>query len=102
MPQNQRQLRQVPFACGQVEVRMAHATSLDLNEDFTRARPWIFHVFDDQRSAGLAKHGSFHRQGFDALDRKSTRLNSSHGYISYAVFCLKKKTKPGLADLSRN
>src|SRR3989449_4266021 len=29
-----------------------------------------------------------HREG---QDRKSTRLNSSHGYISYAVFCLKKK-----------
>src|SRR5256884_2740808 len=29
-----------------------------------------------------------------SLDRKSTRLNSSHGYISYAVFCLKKKIKP--------
>src|SRR5205809_3529489 len=28
----------------------------------------------------------------DRLDRKSTRLNSSHGYISYAVFCLKKKS----------
>src|SRR5205809_5070514 len=28
----------------------------------------------------------------DRRDRKSTRLNSSHGYISYAVFCLKKKT----------
>src|SRR5687768_17904415 len=28
-----------------------------------------------------------------ATDRKSTRLNSSHGYISYAVFCLKKKNK---------
>src|SRR5256884_6721319 len=27
-----------------------------------------------------------------SADRKSTRLNSSHGYISYAVFCLKKKT----------
>src|SRR5687768_18187159 len=27
----------------------------------------------------------------DTSDRKSTRLNSSHGYISYAVFCLKKK-----------
>src|SRR2546422_4035611 len=27
------------------------------------------------------------------VDRKSTRLNSSHGYISYAVFCLKKKKK---------
>src|SRR5205809_6005120 len=32
--------------------------------------------------------------GFGAqVDRKSTRLNSSHGYISYAVFCLKKKKK---------
>src|SRR5205809_5476365 len=29
--------------------------------------------------------------GCGAGDRKSTRLNSSHGYISYAVFCLKKK-----------
>src|SRR5438128_8383874 len=29
----------------------------------------------------------------DVLDRKSTRLNSSHGSISYAVFCLKKKKK---------
>src|SRR2546422_7210062 len=28
---------------------------------------------------------------FQGKDRKSTRLNSSHGYISYAVFCLKKK-----------
>src|SRR2546422_753569 len=33
-----------------------------------------------------------HRLGRPAaVDRKSTRLNSSHGYISYAVFCLKKK-----------
>src|SRR2546422_8044451 len=30
------------------------------------------------------------------VDRKSTRLNSSHGYISYAVFCLKKKKKKTL------
>src|SRR2546429_2567216 len=34
------------------------------------------------------------------LDRKSTRLNSSHGYISYAVFCLKKKNKIMLVMLS--
>src|SRR5690606_42016861 len=33
-------------------------------------------------------------QGQDDRDRKSTRLNSSHVKISYAVFCLKKKTKP--------
>src|SRR2546422_5971678 len=32
-------------------------------------------------------------------DRKSTRLNSSHGYISYAVFCLKKK-KQTMRELS--
>src|SRR5438034_4572660 len=31
--------------------------------------------------------------GVEALDRKSTRLNSSHTVISYAVFCLKKKKK---------
>src|SRR2546429_361916 len=31
------------------------------------------------------------RKGQTCVDRKSTRLNSSHGYISYAVFCLKKK-----------
>src|SRR5688572_8673716 len=31
--------------------------------------------------------------GLNAIDRKSTRLNSSHSQISYAVFCLKKKTK---------
>src|SRR2546429_5537059 len=32
-------------------------------------------------------------QASSEVDRKSTRLNSSHGYISYAAFCLKKKTK---------
>src|SRR2546422_709475 len=34
-------------------------------------------------------------------DRKSTRLNSSHGYISYAVFCLKKKKKDKSTECSR-
>src|SRR2546422_3422974 len=34
--------------------------------------------------------------GSGPRDRKSTRLNSSHGYISYAVFCLKKKTENDL------
>src|SRR2546427_3700364 len=40
------------------------------------------------------------RVRFDDLDRKSTRLNSSHSQISYAVFCLKKKkTKPIRSNL---
>src|SRR5256886_12170564 len=34
-----------------------------------------------------------HQEGFLIEDRKSTRLNSSHSQISYAVFCLKKKTR---------
>src|SRR5438105_8674908 len=40
------------------------------------------------RRAHLARHT---RRKFGAADRKSTRLNSSHEWISYAVFCLKKK-----------
>src|SRR5205809_6072083 len=40
------------------------------------------------RATGLAIPSPVGRQ---RVDRKSTRLNSSHGYISYAVFCLKKK-----------
>src|SRR2546422_6614340 len=35
--------------------------------------------------------GALFCQSYFNRDRKSTRLNSSHGYISYAVFCLKKK-----------
>src|SRR5690606_41361255 len=41
--------------------------------------------FVDQWCAGIHRHAPF------AADRKSTRLNSSHVKISYAVFCLKKK-----------
>src|SRR3712207_4693596 len=37
-----------------------------------------------------------------ALDRKSTRLNSSHANISYAVFCLKKKTERKVSSLTSN
>src|SRR3712207_8947321 len=37
-----------------------------------------------------------------AIDRKSTRLNSSHANISYAVFCLKKKKKHILREAERN
>src|ERR1041385_9466568 len=49
----------------------------------TRSGPWM------QRVSGP---GSMRWVG----DRKSTRLNSSHGYISYAVFCLKKKKEGGV------
>src|SRR3989449_7939051 len=44
---------------------------------------------------GLSRTGSLERQ-----DRKSTRLNSSHGYISYAVFCLKKKKRQSVSNFT--
>src|SRR5947207_10472083 len=75
-------------------------TSLD--ED---ARRWVFVPAGDHAGAGfdgdvhqgqtqarVAKSGVAGYAG-DLLDRKSTRLNSSHTVISYAVFCLKKKKK---------
>src|SRR2546430_11478688 len=40
-------------------------------------------------------------EGAQAIDRKSTRLNSSHSQISYAVFCLKKKNQVGSVGCSR-
>src|SRR2546422_4969531 len=50
-------------------------------------------VYCDVVDVGVPHEGGryFAEQMATAQDRKSTRLNSSHGYISYAVFCLKKK-----------
>src|SRR5438045_7246534 len=54
-----------------------------------------------QRRGGARYHGHARRlHPAPRLDRKSTRLNSSHLGISYAVFCLKKKNLPGVARLS--
>src|SRR5438128_4877152 len=47
------------------------------------------------RVAAAALHGA------PKADRKSTRLNSSHGSISYAVFCLKKKKQKNTANHTR-
>src|SRR5689334_10589096 len=44
--------------------------------------------FEDRLDRGRGRFGS----ALEISDRKSTRLNSSHSSISYAVFCLKKKT----------
>src|SRR5438034_8520782 len=67
-------------------------------------------------SCGLAPHGSDSHSVFQATrrcqttcnqstwlleDRKSTRLNSSHTVISYAVFCLKKKKKKKITRISK-
>src|SRR2546422_6048462 len=48
---------------------------------------------DPSRPRGVASDSRSRCSTGSGRDRKSTRLNSSHGYISYAVFCLKKKTE---------
>src|SRR4051812_49481575 len=48
---------------------------------------------DDQRGGPGGRLDELHHGGDEVIDRKSTRLNSSHMSISYAVFCLKKKKK---------
>src|SRR5207249_9679708 len=53
---------------------------------------WTFETSCDELAARPLLDESALRGIADTLDRKSTRLNSSHVSISYAVFCLKKKT----------
>src|SRR5438876_1189514 len=56
---------------------------------------------DDLLIAGVAQVVRPIFRAYESLDRKSTRLNSSHPSISYAVFCLKKKNKPTSSTVSR-
>src|SRR2546427_5605602 len=60
----------------------------------------LFRSVTVREGVGEAHHGRPRRfqraalaEPIDRVDRKSTRLNSSHSQISYAVFCLKKKKK---------
>src|SRR2546429_5235089 len=59
-----------------------------------------------QKAARMAQAPPAEHHAAHDADRKSTRLNSSHGYISYAVFCLKKKknaiTSAGFTSLDVN
>src|SRR2546422_2243572 len=65
-----------------------------LSRHASRDRPRSRHRGQHHRdSTADAPGGAPDRDPLGHRDRKSTRLNSSHGYISYAVFCLKKKKK---------
>src|SRR5205085_10192599 len=57
---------------------------------------WLVHAAPGRRGQTIGwsrVDGPGHKYPWAARDRKSTRLNSSHSQISYAVFCLKKKKK---------
>src|SRR5690606_41348764 len=58
-----------------------------------RAAQAITALFDATHGKAFADAGQIEELGRTGQDRKSTRLNSSHVKISYAVFCLKKKKK---------
>src|SRR5687768_18150478 len=59
------------------------------------------HRANGRRHCNIWPRAVFNVNGTEK-DRKSTRLNSSHGYISYAVFCLKKKNdEDGVAGKAR-
>src|SRR3712207_7347992 len=60
-----------------------------LSSDKLRTAARLMSAIDRSPTLGL-----FYRPGSVSKDRKSTRLNSSHANISYAVFCLKKKKYP--------
>src|SRR2546430_7301658 len=71
---------------------------VNVSEGATIGRPAERNAEGRRKIKRLERLATFERGDGDAprgvLDRKSTRLNSSHSQISYAVFCLKKKTQP--------
>src|SRR2546427_5812745 len=86
---------QVYLACHPFSQRLEHVTSRRLFADRRAGR-------DRRAESRRLAIGHFslerrrvvdRRRGWERRDRKSTRLNSSHSQISYAVFCLKKKKK---------
>src|SRR2546422_6769574 len=66
-------------------------STVDLPLDWTAFGVWLTMLLHAHGENVLRVKGILRIRGMSIPDRKSTRLNSSHGYISYAVFCLKKK-----------
>src|SRR3712207_8993849 len=71
---------------GRLEHVGGRAVQLEVGVAVLRARR-------QHRAVGREQHGALQPADVVDQDRKSTRLNSSHANISYAVFCLKKKKK---------
>src|SRR2546422_5359019 len=76
----------------------AHGATHRSSEDsaWTRA---VLDTAEEALARAAALAGPLGSSAVGDRDRKSTRLNSSHGYISYAVFCLKKKKQAKHARL---
>src|SRR5687768_17104432 len=100
--EHKQQLRREVTRMGQLSPSSSDYAVIKGHLDTILQLPWAAQTEDqldlakaeqilDDRHHGLEKVKERILEFLAVLDRKSTRLNSSHGYISYAVFCLKKK-----------
>src|SRR5256885_2700555 len=64
------------------------------------ALPIFLGIYGNGRRRGRVRRQHPYKKCIQIIDRKSTRLNSSHLVISYAVFCLKKKKKAQVASFT--
>src|SRR5207248_10678398 len=86
---------QASFSDEEFELATRFADAAALALDNAQIRERLEHQAQTDSLTGLYNHRYFHerlRAELTRADRKSTRLNSSHRTISYAVFCLKKKS----------
>src|SRR5256886_6591911 len=89
MRSTRRQPRTMRSTCSAVPARPTASRRSSASGVATRVSARTFEYDSSPRASAWASNGKVPR----ARDRKSTRLNSSHSQISYAVFCLKKKKK---------
>src|SRR3712207_7285992 len=82
------------FRSNEEDVGSSIQSMLTLNK-----APASAHGCTDVTGFGLLGHAREMALASNVTDRKSTRLNSSHANISYAVFCLKKKKKKHTANI---
>src|SRR5690606_12835173 len=83
-------LQEVVNHSGERDARQAELISADLGMEFRHGHNRLVNG-GEYGNAILSRLPIEEHRNFDISDRKSTRLNSSHVKISYAVFCLKKK-----------
>src|SRR2546422_5183056 len=86
--------RSIRFRLERVAVENRHGFAPTVQHTHVSKNPYAAPLiqYTEQGSVAVRENPESYK-GEILKDRKSTRLNSSHGYISYAVFCLKKKKK---------
>src|SRR5205807_5834106 len=89
------------LASGYTPVYPCHVSPGDMRTKPVGTGPFKFVEFKANESFKLTRNPDYWKKGLPQ-DRKSTRLNSSHLVISYAVFCLKKKKKNYSTNIIKN